>query len=476
MFYKRDIMLFWVMVIMLTIAYVQQLSGQEDSHYWTQQYGAKGLLLNGALIANADAETSIFYNPGGMGFSSDVGFAFSFFTPSYSRLDNINYIGTGNTIRDDGFRLAPGFLAVTYKPFQEKKFIIGAAAFKRYNTNVDYNDRVVGSLDSRDFFLYRADFDFERNISEDWYGLSLAYNVTEYLGIGISQFFVWRGESARFGFIKEILPGISPEEVVQSWRYNLNYDLSINGAFTTKFGFNYRNEDLKIGLTMTSPLYAIVNTSTSYSFDDQRVDVANNTVLTQSNSKTLPLNDFKAPASIGVGFDFVLNPKFTLSLSSEYFWVSEEIVHIDDTDDALDGFGRNGGAIYNFRLSTLRESVFNMAVGFQYTKSDKVKWMGGIRTDQSARSSYLINNTTEYIGTGPSIVNLSGGGRFTSDKNDFSVGLNIGYGRSDGRRQLIDLNNINSANLYEFSANNNVTSKYYSVMLFFTYDFIFSKF
>lgn len=120
--------------------------------------------------------------------------------------------------------------------------------------------------------------------------------------------------------------------------------------------------------------------------------------------------------------------------------------------------------------------MFNVALGFQYIKSEKVKWMGGLRTDRSARSSYLINNNTEYIGTGPSLINLSGGGSFSTEKNDFSAGINIGYGQSNGRRQLIDLNNINSSNIYEFSANNNVTSRYYSIMLFFTYDFIFSRF
>ena len=190
---------------------------QQDSHYWTHQYGAKGLLLNGAVIANADAETSIFYNPGGMGFSEDIGFAFSFLTPTFSQLDNINYVGTGNTVTDRAYSLSPGFLAVTYKPFKQEKLIIGAAAFKRYSTDINYNERVVGGLDACNSFIYRADLDFDRSVSEDWYGVSMAYNLTENLGFGISQFLVWHSEGARFGFKKEILPGISPEEIVQSW-------------------------------------------------------------------------------------------------------------------------------------------------------------------------------------------------------------------------------------------------------------------
>lgn len=464
-----------ILLFLLAIMTLVSAGAQEDSHYWSHQYGAKGLLLNGAVIANADGETSIFYNPGGMGFADDIGFAFSFLTPTYSQLDNINYIGDGNTITDKGYNLSPGFLAVTYKPFEGEKLIIGAAAFKRYNTDINFDERVIGALDVDNFFIYRADLDFRREISEDWYGLSLAHQINDKIGIGVSQFLVWRGEGGLFNLKKEILPGVAPETIIQSWRYELGYDLSIRGAFTTKVGFNYRSDDVSVGLTFTSPLYGIVNTQATYSIDDQRIDTDAELFSTRSNSKSLPINDYKAPASVGVGVDFVLNKKLRLSYSAEYFWPTSDIAYIDDTDDALDGLGRNGPLDYTFGLSTRRESVFNIAVGFQYQRSEKVKWMGGIRTDFSEKSSYLINNETEYLGTGPSIVNLSGGGTFTWDQNDFSFGMNLGYGQSTGRRQLIDLTNINSDNIYELSANSNVKSRYFSAMLFITYDFIFNS-
>ena len=37
-----------------------QLFSQTDAHYWTHQFGAKGLLLNGAVIASTEDETAVF--------------------------------------------------------------------------------------------------------------------------------------------------------------------------------------------------------------------------------------------------------------------------------------------------------------------------------------------------------------------------------------------------------------------------------
>ena len=52
---------------------------QTDAHYWSHQFGAHGLLLNGAVISSAHDETSIFYNPGAITLDGNLGFAFSDF-------------------------------------------------------------------------------------------------------------------------------------------------------------------------------------------------------------------------------------------------------------------------------------------------------------------------------------------------------------------------------------------------------------
>ena len=79
-----------------------QMYAQIDSHYWTHQYGAKGLLLNGAVIASSEDETNIFYNPGAIGQDDNLGFAFSFLSPTYANLQANNFLGDNTSLTDSG--------------------------------------------------------------------------------------------------------------------------------------------------------------------------------------------------------------------------------------------------------------------------------------------------------------------------------------------------------------------------------------
>ena len=56
-----------LLAIFAFLAVLPFASTQNDDHYWTHQYGAKGLLLNGAVIAATEDDTAVFYNPGALG-------------------------------------------------------------------------------------------------------------------------------------------------------------------------------------------------------------------------------------------------------------------------------------------------------------------------------------------------------------------------------------------------------------------------
>jgi len=129
------------LIVILLLSLGTTLHAQIEAHYWTHQYGAKGLLLNGAVIASADDETSLYYNPGAIGMDKNLGFAFSFLSPTFSRLSTSNFIGDNNSIRDTGVDFSPGFLAVRYKPFSSDKIVAGVTAFKRFKTDIQLNDR-----------------------------------------------------------------------------------------------------------------------------------------------------------------------------------------------------------------------------------------------------------------------------------------------------------------------------------------------
>lgn len=460
----------------LFIVFVQfQTFSQVESHYWTNQYGAKGLLLNGAVIASADDETSIYYNPGCMGLDNNLGFAFSFLTPTYSALRTQNFIGDDNLIEDNGLGFSPGFLAVRFRPSSNEKLVLGVTSFKRHNSNIKFEDRVTNIVENASGFLFRADLKFQQKLSQDWIGIGMAYNITPKLGIGITQFSIWHNESIDLKFVKEIVLDASPQTVFKSWRSEFDYDLNISSAFITKLGLNYLDDNFSLGLTFTSPMYGMIRTGANYAIDDQRVDQAEVDVSTISNRKEIGLLEYKTPYSVGFGLDVKVKEKLKLSFSTEYFNSTDPITYFEETEDSFDGIA-TGNADVNVSVKTQRQSVTNFALGFQYLKNEKVTIIGGFRTDLNESATLKINDDAEYLGATPSVFHVSGGGTFKYGKNIFSIGIDLGYGQRSGGQQLADLSDITSENLFTFSGNKNVNSKFYSGMLFITYDFIYKSF
>lgn len=446
---------------------------QTDAHYWTHQYGAKGLLLNGAVIASAEDETNIFYNPGAIGQDDNLGFAFSFLSPTYARLQANNFLGDNNAIRDDGLDFSPGFLAVRIQPFNDKRLTLGIASFQRFKSDVSFENRITDAVNETGLFLIRAELDFERKISEDWFGVGLSYNITDNFGVGISQFSTFHSQSLDVDLRKEIFLTTSPRDLIASWRSDFNYGISTYSGFITKFGLSYKIKDLRIGATLTTPTYSILRSSADYAIDDQRIITNDGLHSVESNRDGVDLTDFKTPFSMGFGLEYIIG-NTCISLSSEYFAPIGEYVYFEETDDSFNGVAQ-GDADATIEVRSKNDGVLNMAFGIQHSINEKLTWLGGFRTDFNQNNSLLLNNSAEYLGSAPDIFHISGGGMFRYGKNVFSIGLDLGYGRSSGSQQLTDLNDVNIDNLFQFSGKDNVTSNYYSIMLFITYDFIYNR-
>ena len=446
---------------------------QNDAHYWTHQYGAKGLLLNGAVIASSDDETNIFYNPGALGLDDNLGFAFSFLSPTYASLMANNYLGDKSSVKDDGFDLSPGFLAIRFQPFKTDKVTLAVASFERFKSGINFRNRTTGTINQTGFFLLRADLNFERRISEDWFGMGLSVNITDRLGIGISQFSTWRDESIDLFLKKEVLASPTPQDITASWRNEFSYGLSTYSGFVSKIGISYLGKNFKLGATYTSPTYGILGSGISYALDDQRINISESEVSVVSNRDDAELLNYKSPPSYGIGFE-ILSGSLCYSLSAEYFQAIKAYTLFSERDDSFDGMSA-GNAETFVELVTGNESVLNFAFGLQYQATEKTTWVGGFRTDFNESLSLMINNTAEYLSSTPNVFHISGGAMVRTGKNTFSMGMDFGYGKSEGGRQLASFDDVNIDNLYSFSGKENVTNQYFSVMLFLTYDFIFKN-
>lgn len=461
-----------ILLFLLFNVFASVLFGQIEAHYWTHQYGAKGLLLNGAVIASADDETTIFYNPGSIGLDNNLGFAFSFLSPNYSSLTLNNFFGDDNKITDTGLDFSPGFLALRFKPFKTSKIVAGVAGFKRFKSDIKFRDRVVDVVDDSEFGLFRGDLDFKRRVSEDWFGLGISYNVFPKFGIGVSQFAVFHSQELDFNFKKEIFESDVVDNPLLSWRSEFGYNLSSYGGFITKLGMAYKSHYFSFGLTYTSQLYNKVRLNGSYFSDDLQIDNIDSQVSASSNRREVNVEAYETPSSVGFGLDFLIG-KTRSSISAEYFRNIEKYTIFEDADDGFNGLSENP-QIEEISLQSENDAVLNVALGIQHIVSRKTTWLLGFRTDFDQGNSLLINNNAEYLGSTGDIFHVSGGGMFRFGKNLFSLGVDFGIGENRGGQQLVDLTDVTQENIFSFSGKDNVTSRFYSMMVFITYDFIFN--
>ena len=445
------------------------INAQNDAHYWTHQYGAKGLLLNGAVIASTEDETAVFYNPGAMGNGEEFGVSLSFFTPTYSVLTTKDYLGARSEVKDRGFGFAPGYGAIGFKPFKSDKLRAAITSFTRFRSNVRLRSREVGVVENQADLLFLGDLEFQRNMSERWFGYGMAYRFSDHFSFGVSQFVTFHSESTDLSIRKEIVDRDNPFELALGWRSNFRYSFSTKGGMLTKVGFSAGQDDLKIGMVVTTPTYYNYRSSASYDSDDQKIFGPGNIELV-SNLTGAELQNYKTPWSVGMGLDLKLD-NARISFSAEYFQKIPLYTVISDVDDPFDGLA-NGGHEQSTLVRTENRSVLNLAIGLQRKYSEKSTLILGFRTDRNQRLVDQDLQTLSFLSTSPSIFHLSCGGFFTFSSNQFSIGVDYAFGRKKTDGRLVDLSDITPDNLFSFSDNGSVSSRYQSIVFICTYDFI----
>jgi len=443
------------------------ISGQVTGGYWGNQYGSRGLLLNGAVIAGCDDETAIFYNPAGLGLTDDFGVAVSLVTPTYNYVKTSDLLGEGTDIVDDGLGLAPGLVAAKFSPFGTEKVNAGISIFKRFESEVKYSDRIVSEVENEPSTLFVGDLEYMRDLSETWIGLGMSFELHDRLSIGFTEFFTWRGEDVDLDFRKEFIRKDDPEVLFSSWRSKFSYGYSANAGLLTKLGLSWRPYNMKLGITYTSPTYGLVLRGADYKYNDTKVRAQGSAELS-SNDRSTELDEYITPWSIGGGLEFTMG-NTRLSVSAEYFSEVAPYSIIDDLDDPLDGLSTVTEEVRTV-IRQGNSAVLNVAVGMERTLSKKYSWFLSGRSDFSPNSILDIGEGISFLSTNPNVYHVAIGGAYLYRKSKFSIGLDYGFGFKSGGQQFIDLSNVTEDNLFTFDGQNIVDTQAHSLSLFFTYD------
>ncbi len=445
------------------------VKSQNDDHYWTQQFGSKGLLLNGAVIASTEDETAVFYNPAALGNGEDFGISLSFFTPTYSSLKLNNYLGNGSSALNRKLGFSSDLSAVGFRPFKDKRFRAAIASFARYKSGLGLRERNVGIVENEPTQLFIGNLDFQRRLYERWFGGGLAFKLNENLSVGASQFFTFHSENTSLSIQKELVSRDNPYEILMGWRSKFKYSFGTRGGMLTKFGFSANWRTVKLGATFTTDTYYHFYKKASYDYSDLRT-YSGDSVTLISNLSSAVLQDFKTPWSIGLGADFSIK-RTRVSLSTEYFAGIKSYKLIDDKDDPFNGLA-TGDHLQETLVQQGNRAVLNVAVGLQTKIRKDQSFIMGFRTDFNQRAINQKLQTLSFLSTTPSVYHFSIGGLFKMNNNQFSAGIDYAFGRKLTTGRLVELNNITRDNLFEFSSTGGIKSTYNSILFIFTYDFI----
>lgn len=441
--------------------------GQVNSHYWSHQYGAKGLLLNGAVIASDDQETAIFYNPGAIGLSDATGVSVSLVTPTVSLFRAVDLVGEGHTFDDLNLGLSPGLVAGLFKPFKTDKVIAGVCTFTRFHSDVRFDRKLVGDVVNEPDQFFYGSMEYNRRLTERWIGLSLSGKLHKRLGIGVSHFTTFHSEHLDLQFNREIFNRASPTALELGWKSKFRYGFSTAGGMLTKVGLNWMPLGVKLGLTYTSPIYYTYHKSANYYIDEFTLDEQGEITSISDFGKT-QLQRLKTPWSVGFGFSFPVNSS-SFHFSIEYFGETKSYEAIHIYSDPYDGQVAGNEPI-DKSIFLANSRVVNFAFGLEKRANRKYTHYIGFRTDFSPSNIIDIGNGVEFLGNSPDLYHFSLGTAYNYRRSQFSIGIDYGFGFKTDGPQFLDINHISKDNIFDITTDGTSETFVHIATLFITYN------
>ena len=167
----------------------------QDSQYWNNHYGKKGILLGGAVIGSVEDLSAVFYNPGYLGLKANPGLEIGsgVFDLSYLRVST-DSLNIEPLVAANG-QLAPGIVAgqVEFVDNATNHFtysLIGRQALNFYIMGRSKYTDSAGRLTDLEISLDQRYFDH-------WGGVTWSRQLSEHWGAGVSLFGALRFQRRR---------------------------------------------------------------------------------------------------------------------------------------------------------------------------------------------------------------------------------------------------------------------------------------
>src|SRR5882672_432944 len=160
-----------ICVLALTLICPMMVSGQ-DSHYWTQQYGTKSMLLSGSVIGGVEDLGAVYYNPARLSVISNTAFMLSASVYELNSFKVTDAFGSSKNSSTSTLKGVPTLAAGAFKIKRLQKHFFAYAILSRQNSdfNMSYKNEVYqdvfSTLPGNEYF--GAEVNIQGTSSEHW--------------------------------------------------------------------------------------------------------------------------------------------------------------------------------------------------------------------------------------------------------------------------------------------------------------------
>ncbi len=401
----------------------------QDSHYWTHQYGTRSTLLGGLVIGSVLDLSGTYYNPGGLSLIKDpeTVLAAKIFQYPYITLKGL--AGGDVDIASSHLSPAPSLVAGMIKFKWLGNHWLGYSVLTRHEVEIGLSGAVIDSgdwiLDSPGKEDIVTDFRLNEDLSEPWWGITWSYKVNDNIGIGISQYMIFRGHSVNFQTLSEAL-ATDGEIAMTIYKRDFRYS---NYRMLWKLGLAFDFDRVTLGITFVPPsvkLYGSGSSAVNITVVGQDIDGdgTDDNYMASDFQDDLDSN-YHTPLSLGIGVTYKLE-NFRLYGSAEWFSSVDKYEVLSARDFIIQSTGENLPNEVTHEL----ESILNFGIGMEYAFNPNLKTYSSFTTDFSARKP---DTETNLSVTDWNIYHIMSGASFKILR--YSLTLGIGY--SFGRRQMI---------------------------------------
>jgi hypothetical protein len=374
----KKIVLYFALLLFSTESMAQ------STHYWTESFGTRSMLLSGVVTGSVQDLGAVYYNPARLAQFKAPAFVISGKVYQLDGLKLKNGLGDGLDLEKSDFGSGPSLVSGTFKLGFLKNSHFAFAFLTRARSNSSFNFSVNTFGDYAEVYpgdeYFSGQIKLTNTLKDEWMGLSWAYPLTEKFSIGVTGFYSSLERNAGLRIQRQAYDTLLQRTGISIEKRAYNFK---SQSILGKFGASYKGEKMTAGFTLTSPkLEGYPSAGTSYESFLAGIS-GDSTSLKDTyiiNNQSDLKQTHKSPWALAYGMGIKLGPRSLLHTSVEWFSAIPEYTILQSAPFT----GQSTHGEYQITVVDKLESVINYGLGLEVYINEHFSLFGSFATDHSA--------------------------------------------------------------------------------------------